>query len=210
MDLAEKTLYNRALLFASFIVFYNVIEGIVSVAVGYHDESLTLLGFGIDSFIEVASNAGVIYMIYRIQASPQSSRAPFEKTALKITGYGFYLLSAGLAVGAVMTLVQGHKPVNTMWGVVISLLSIAVMYYVATSQIKTGKALNSAPIIADAKCTIVCVYMSVVLLCSSLIYKLTGFAYADALGAIGLIYFSIKEGKEALEKSKGKECCDHC
>jgi divalent metal cation (Fe/Co/Zn/Cd) transporter len=74
-----------------------------------------------------------------------------------------------------------------------------------------GRKLDSDPIIADANCTKVCVYMSIVLLISSLIYELTGFAYADAIGAAGLIYFSINEGREAFEKAKGKECCcDHC
>jgi divalent metal cation (Fe/Co/Zn/Cd) transporter len=69
-----------------------------------------------------------------------------------------------------------------------------------------GRKLNSDPIIADANCTKICVYMSVVLLISSLIYELTGFAYADAIGAAGLIYFSVSEGREAFEKAKGKEC----
>jgi divalent metal cation (Fe/Co/Zn/Cd) transporter len=68
----------------------------------------------------------------------------------------------------------------------------------------TGKKLHSDPIISDANCTKVCVYMSVVLLASSLIYELTGFAYADVIGAAGLIYFSVSEGKEAFEKAKGK------
>ena len=71
-----------------------------------------------------------------------------------------------------------------------------------------GKKLNSDAIIADANCTKVCIYMSLVLLVSSLIYELTGFAYADAIGAAGLAYFSISEGREAFEKAKGKgkEC----
>lgn len=70
---------------------------------------------------------------------------------------------------------------------------------------------NSEPIIADANCTKVCVYMSLVLLASSLIYEFTGFAYADIIGAAGLIYFSVSEGKEAFEKAKGKACfCGNC
>jgi divalent metal cation (Fe/Co/Zn/Cd) transporter len=210
MTITESKLYNRALLFASFIVCYNIIEGIISMIIGYSDESLTLFGFGVDSFIEVASNLGVIYMIRRIKQNPLSSRAPFESTALKITGYGFYALSLALAVGIILSIIQQHKPLHTFWGIIISSISIGVMYYVATSQIKTGKALNSQAIIADAQCTMVCIYMSIVLLLSSFIYQFTGFAYADAIGAAGLIYFSIKEGKEALEKSEGKECCDHC
>jgi len=74
---------------------------------------------------------------------------------------------------------------------------------------RLGKKLGSDPIIADSNCTKVCVYMSVVLLLSSLIYELTGFAYADVIGTAGLIYFSLSEGKEAFEKAAGKECCCH-
>jgi len=69
-----------------------------------------------------------------------------------------------------------------------------------------GHALKSAPILADANCTMVCIYMSLVLLAASLIYQFTGFGFVDSLGAIGLIYFSINEGKESFEKAKGMEC----
>jgi divalent metal cation (Fe/Co/Zn/Cd) transporter len=94
---------------------------------------------------------------------------------------------------------------------VISVISIIVMTWLMIVKKRTGKKLNSDPIIADANCTKVCIYMSVVLLVSSLIYELTGFAYADALGAAGLIYFSISEGKEAFEKARGLQCdCGHC
>jgi len=200
-------LYQRALWFAQFVVIYNVVEGIVSMILGYQDESLTLFGFGMDSAIEVASNLGVIYMIKRIQRNPNSDRAPFEKRALKITGYGFYLLSLSLLIGIVLNLIQGHKPVNTFFGVIISVISIFVMAFVVYNQLQTGKKLNSAPIIADAKCTMVCLYMSVVLLMASGIYYLTGFGYIDSLGALGLIYFSVKEGKESLEKANSNKLC---
>ncbi len=207
---AENKLYSRAALLAAFICIYNVLEGIVAVYVGYIENSLTLVGFGLDSFIEVASNLGVLYMIKRIRENPLSSRTPFESKALKITGYCFYVLSVALAIGIVFALIEDRRPTTTLGGIIISSLSIGVMYFIASSQIKTGKALNSQPIISDAKCTMVCIYMSVVLLVSSFIYELTSFAYADVIGTAGLIYFSIKEGKEALEKSEGKECCDSC
>ncbi len=208
MYTTERRLYKRALAFASFIVFYNIIEGLISISVGYMDKSLTLFGFGVDSFIEVASNLGVIYMIKRVEQHSKSSRTPFENTALRITGYSFYLLSFGLAIGIVENIINKGRSENTLWGVVISVLSIGVMYYIATSQIKTGKALGSAAIVADAKCTMVCVYMSIVLLVSSAIYQFTGFGYADAIGAAGLIYFSVREGRDALEKARGKACCE--
>jgi divalent metal cation (Fe/Co/Zn/Cd) transporter len=81
------------------------------------------------------------------------------------------------------------------------------MFWLMTSKLRTGKKLGSQPVISDANCTRVCVYMSLVLLISSLIYELTGFAYADAIGAAGLIYFSVSEGREAFEKARGKEAC---
>lgn len=78
-----------------------------------------------------------------------------------------------------------------------------------TAKKREGKKLNSEPVIADANCTKICVYMSIVLLASSLIYELTGFVYADVIGAAGLVYYSLAEGKEAFEKAKGKNCvCD--
>ncbi len=89
MNEQESGLYKRAYLFASFIVVYNIVEGIVSMIIGYRDESLTLFGFGVDSFIEVASNLGVLYMIRRIQQNPDGSKTLFERGALQITGYGF-------------------------------------------------------------------------------------------------------------------------
>lgn len=79
----------------------------MAILFGYKDESLSLFGFGVDSFIEVASNSGVLYMINRIRQFPDSNRTPFEKTALTITGYGFYALSVTLAVGAVLSVIQG-------------------------------------------------------------------------------------------------------
>ena len=89
---------------------------------------------------------------------------------------------------------------------VVSAISIFVMTWLYKSKIFYGKKLNSDPIIADGRCTLVCIYMSLVLLASSIIYQLTGFIWADTIGALGLAWFSYSEGKEALEKAKGIEC----
>lgn len=207
----EQKLLKQAYVLSLFTIFYNIVEGLVSMFLGYSDETLALFGFGVDSFIEVISGIGIAVMITRIRQNSNSPKSPFEVTALKITGTAFYLLSIGLFAGIVINIVQGHKPETTFWGIVISLISIVVMLWLVWAKKSVGRQLNSDPIIADANCTRVCVYMSIVLLISSLIYELTGFAYADAIGAAGLIYFSINEGKEAFEKAKGKECgCGHC
>lgn len=202
----EKEQYKIAFGLAIFTISYNIIEGLVSMWFGFKDETLTLFGFGVDSFIEVMSGIGIAVMIMRIRQNPKSSKSEFEIKALKITGTAFYLLSVGLLAGIVSNLISHQKPETTFWGIVISLVSIAVMGWLMNAKKKIGIQLNSEPIVSDANCTKVCVYMSVVLLVSSLIYQFTGFVYADVIGAAGLIYFSISEGKEAFEKAKGKYC----
>lgn len=211
MEAHQEKLYRKAYLLSLFTIFYNLVEGVVSMFLGYEDETLALFGFGVDSFIEVMSGIGIAIMILRIQNNPQSPVSEYEKTALKITGTAFYILSAGLLAGIVLSLAAHHKPETTLWGVIISLVSIAVMIWLMLAKKRTGKKLQSDPIVSDANCTKICVYMSVVLLVSSLIYELTNFAYADVIGAAGLIYFSVVEGREAFEKAKGKEgdCCEH-
>jgi divalent metal cation (Fe/Co/Zn/Cd) transporter len=202
------TLYKKAYQLSLFTIFYNIVEGLVSMIMGYNDETLTLFGFGVDSFIEVMSGLGIAVMILRIRQNPGSSKNEFEVNALKITGTAFYLLAAGLLVGIVINIINNHKPETTFWGIIISLASIIVMVWLMSAKRNVGNRLQSEPIISDSNCTKVCVYMSIVLLASSLIYELTGFAYADLIGAAGLIYFSFAEGKEAFEKAKGKDC--HC
>jgi len=204
---SEKKLYTRAFQLSLFTIFYNVAEGLVSVIVGYSDETLALFGFGVDSFIEVMSGIGIAVMILRIRQNPDSPKKQFEINALRITGSAFYLLSAGLLAGVIINIITRHRPETTLWGIVISVISIVVMIWLMNAKKKVGKKLNSAPIISDSNCTRVCVYMSLVLLASSLIYETTGFMYADTIGAAGLIYFSVSEGREAFEKAKGKECC---
>lgn len=200
----EQGLYTTAYRLSLFTIFYNIIEGVVSMLLGYQDETLALFGFGVDSFIEVMSGTGIALMITRIRKNPLSPKHKYEITALRLTGFSFYILSAGLLAGIILNITTGHKPETTFWGIVVSVISIIVMFWLMTAKKNTGKKLESEPVICDANCTKTCVYMSVVLLVSSVIYELTGFAYADAIGAAGLIYFSVMEGKEAFEKANAR------
>lgn len=201
--------WNYALWLAIFTIIYNLAEGLISIFFGLSDETLTLFGFGVDSFIEVMSGIGILAMVLRIRHNPDTDRSAFEKSALRVTGTSFYILVAGLAITAIYNIVVGHKPATTLPGLIISLISIAMMWALVASKRRVGRALDSSPILADANCTLVCIYMSVVLLAASLIYQVTGFGFVDSLGAIGLIYFSYNEGKEAFEKAAGMEdCCD--
>ena len=170
--------WTYALWLAVFTISYNLAEGLISVFFGLSDEALTLFGFGVDSFIEVMSGIGILAMILRIRQHPNMPRSEFEKTALRITGTSFYLLALGLTITALYNLVTTHKPETTVPGLVISLISIGVMWLLVLGKRKVGRTLNSAPILADANCTMICIYMSVVLLAASLIYQATGFGFA--------------------------------
>jgi divalent metal cation (Fe/Co/Zn/Cd) transporter len=203
---SQSIYWQYALWLALFTIFYNIAEGVISISFGISDEALTLFGFGADSFIEVMSGLGILAMVIRIRQNPDTSRTRFEITALRVTGMAFYLLAVGLGITSIYNLFTLHKPQTTLPGLIISLVSIAVMWALVMGKRKVGRALNSLPILADANCTLVCIYMSLVLLASSLIYELTGFGFVDSIGALGLIYFSIKEGRESFDKANGLEC----
>jgi divalent metal cation (Fe/Co/Zn/Cd) transporter len=198
----EEKIFKLAILLSLLTIIFNLLEGLASIYFGYRDAALTLFGFGADSFIEMISAAGIYFMVKRIINNPASHRNKFETTSLRITGISFYLLSAGLIISVIINLFNGYKPRTTFAGVIIALMSIAAMLFLIYGKQYVGKKLNSTPIIADANCTKVCVYMSFVLLISSLIYAITGLGYIDNIGTIGIVYFSIKEGKEAFEKAK--------
>jgi divalent metal cation (Fe/Co/Zn/Cd) transporter len=134
----------------------------------------------------------------------------FEQRALRITGSVFYLLAAGLMVTALFCIYQGHRPVTTLWGVIIAVISIVAMWVLAHYKVKVGTALNSPAILADAACTRTCMQLSAILLASSAGYSLTGIGYLDAVGSILISVLSFREGKEAFQKAKGLSCSCQC
>lgn len=202
-----EKLYKLAFGLAIFTIIYNISEGLLATYLGYEDESLALFGFGVDSFIEVISGLGIAHMVIRIQRQPDSNRDDFERTALRITGFSFYALVFGLVTTSIYNIWTGHKPETTFWGVVISIFSILIMWILIIGKTKAGKQLNSDAILADAECTRVCIYMSIVLLISSGIYQLTNFAYIDSIGTLGLSYFAFKEGRECFDKARSNKHC---
>ena len=208
VDQVKQNLYKRASLLAQITVFYNLVEGLVSVFFGAEDQTLSLLGFGIDSFVEVLSGIGIWYMVRRIRKNSDAHPGPFEKRALQITGISFYILAAGLIVTAGISIYQGHRPETTFWGIVIALISIFTMWALIHFKVKVGRQLNSDAILEDANCTKTCLYLSLILLLASVGYEITGIGGIDSIGAVLIAIFSFREGREAFEKSRGESC--HC
>lgn len=208
--LDTKSKLKFAFILSLITIFYNIAEGVISVYFGTGDETLALMGFGVDSFVEVISGIGIAHMIFRMKYSKVQTLDEFERTALKVTGTAFYLLTAGLLIGSILNIVYKVKPITTLPGVIISTISIATMYWLMTSKMKVGKALNSDAIIADANCTKTCFYLSFILLAASGLYELFNLAYFDFLGSIGIAYFAFREGKESFEKAKSDNLLCNC
>lgn len=198
----RNKLYARAAALALITIFYNIGEGLVSVFFGLEDESFALFGFGLDSFVEVASGIGIWHMIGRIRRNEGENADRFEKTALRITGGGFTVLTVGLSITAAINLYQGHKPETTFWGIVISLVSICTMWLLIHYKVKVGTALNSQAILSDAACTRACLQLSIVLLVASVGYTFTGIGGFDSLGTFVIAALCYREGKEAFEKAR--------
>jgi divalent metal cation (Fe/Co/Zn/Cd) transporter len=201
-----QQLYRTASLLALITIFYNIAEGVVSVWFGAEDETIALFGFGLDSFVEVISGIGIWHMVRRLGTGEHDDRDPFERRALRITGGAFYLLACGMVVTAVVSIVQGHRPETTRWGIIVSVVSIASMWLLMHYKVKVGTALNSPAILADAACTRTCLQLSVVLLAASAGFALTGIGCLDAVGSILIACLSIREGREALQKARGLAC----
>jgi hypothetical protein len=210
-----EKLIKHALILSLITIFYNLVEGTISVFFGTEDETLALFGFGVDSFAEVISGIGILHMVLRMKYTKVMERDSFEKTALKITGTVFYILAIGLSLGVVLNLINDVKPETTLPGIVISIISIATMFFLMNAKLKVGKALNSDAIIADANCTKTCFYLSFILLGSSLLHEIFSIQYFDLLGSFGIAYFAFSEGREAFEKVRtGNLACncevEHC
>lgn len=210
---AKHKLIQTALYLAMATIGYNVAEGLVSVSFGISDDTLALLGFGVDSFVEVLSGLGILHLVYRMKKNGINnitSRDKFERQALKITGVSFYLLAIGLVAGSLISLITKTTPETTRVGILIAILSILTMYILMTWKMKIGKQLNSDAIIADANCTKTCFYLSFILLVSSGLYELFEIQWFDVAGSLGIAWFAFSEGREAFGKAKASELSCHC
>lgn len=203
---SEERLWSLTLFLAFSTIGYNIAEGVLASYFGLSDESLALFGFGLDSFIEVISGVGILMMVYRTRRHI-SNRTSAEQRALRISGTAFYLLALSLVIGAGITIWNGQKPETTVVSIIITSISILLMWTLSSTKISLGKRLNSPAIIADGKCTRVCLWMSIVVLASAVLFHFTEIGYIDAAGAVGLAYLSWKEGKESFEKASSEQLC---
>ena len=204
----REILYKQAAILALITIFYNIIEGIISVFFGLGDETIALFAFGMDSFVEVISGVGIWHMMRRLNRNNDNTNPDiFEQQALRITGMSFYILTFALIGTTALNLYHNHSPETTLWGIIVSIISIITMWLLIHYKVKVGKQLKSQAILMDATCTKTCLYLSFVLLLSSAGYELTNIGGLDSMGAILIAVFSFKEGRESFQKARGITCC---
>jgi divalent metal cation (Fe/Co/Zn/Cd) transporter len=194
---------QRGILLEYLTIGWNVIEGLVAVGSGALSGSIALVGFGIDSFIETSS--GVI-LLWRLRAEHrgQDSRK-LERTAQKLVGVSFMLLTAYVAFDSIKALVERDAPERSLVGIAVAVLSLIAMPWLAFQKRKAAGNLNSAALRADSRQTSLCAYLSVILLGGLLLNALLSWWWADPLAALAMVPIIANEGLKAF---KGETCSD--
>ena len=191
-------LRRRIRIVVAITITWNVIEAIIALAAGGAASSAALIGFGLDSIVEVLSAAAVAWQF----AAPDPERR--EKTALRVIAVSFFGLAAYVSVDAVLSLAGLREPEHSTVGIVLAGLSLIVMPFLSWFERRTGRELGSASAVADSKQTLICTYLSAALLVGLVLNSLLGWAWADSIAALVIAGFAIREGLEAW---RGDVCC---
>ncbi|KDN76946.1 cobalt transporter [Streptomyces olindensis] len=197
----RDALTRRIRLLVAATIAYNVVEAIVALTAGALASSTALIGFGLDSVIEVSSAAAVAW---QFSAADHAVREAREKTALRIIAVSFVALAAYVAVDAVQALTGDGEAERSVPGIVLAALSLAVMPFLSAAQRRAGRELGSASAVADSRQTLLCTYLSAVLLVGLVLNATLGWSWADPIAALGIAAVAVKEGRDAW---RGEGCC---
>ncbi|MEU6742127.1 cation transporter [Streptosporangium sandarakinum] len=196
---ARRTALRRRIrLLVAATITYNVIEAAVAITAGTVASSAALIGFGLDSIVEVASAAVVAW---QFSAADHERR---EKTALRVIAISFFALAAYVTFDAVRALLGVGEAEHSTPGLILAALSLVIMPFLSYAQRRAGRELGSASAVADSKQTLLCTYLSAVLLVGLALNSLFGWSWADPIAALAIAAVAVKEGREAW---RGDACC---
>ena len=187
----RETLHRRVRLIVGITITYNVLEGIIAVSAGAAASSVALIGFGLDSFIEVLSAVAVAWQFTR--KDPER----WEKPTVRAIGVAFFALAAYVTVDAILALAGVDSVEHSPVGIAIAVASLIVMPALAWVEFRTGRELGSRSVQADAKQLLLCVYLSGTVLVGLLLNSLFGWAWADSVAALVVAALAVREGVEA-------------
>ena len=190
-DARVDVLRRRIRLIVAATIAYNVIEAIVAISSGVAASSAALIGFGLDSVVEVLSAAAVAWQFTR--KDPER----WEKPTLRVIALSFFLLAAYVSVSAVLSLTGVVRPEHSTVGIVLTALSVLIMPLLSFAEYRTGKELGSATAIADSRQTLICAALSVAVLLGLVANSLFGWWWADSIAALVIVVFAVREGIEA-------------
>lgn len=203
---AERArLVRRSSRLTALTVAYNLLEGVISLVAGAMAGSVSLIGFGIDSGIEVLASAAALWRLGR-DGEP-AARAAAERRALRIIAVSFFGLAAYVSWDAVATLLTRTAPDRSPVGIALATASLIVMPLLAGAKRRVALSLDSRALVAEARQTTICTWLSAILLGGLLLNQLLGWWWADPLAALVMVPLIVKEGREAW---RGHLCCDHC
>jgi divalent metal cation (Fe/Co/Zn/Cd) transporter len=194
----RDVLRRRIRIVVAITITWNVIEAVVALVAGRAASSAALIGFGLDSIVEVLSAAAVAWQF----AAPDPEKR--ERVALRVIAVSFFGLAAYVTVDALLSLTGLREPEHSMVGIVLAVLSLIVMPFLSWFERRTGRELGSASAVADSKQTLICTYLSAALLAGLLLNSLFGWAWADSVAALVIAGFAVREGIEAW---RGDACC---
>jgi divalent metal cation (Fe/Co/Zn/Cd) transporter len=197
----REVLSRRIRLLVAATIAYNVVEAVLAITAGTIASSTALVGFGLDSVIEVSSAAAVAW---QFSAHEHAVREARETTTLRIIAVSFFTLAAYVGIDAVLALAGSGEADPSVPGIVLAALSLAVMPLLSTAQRRAGRELGSASAVADSKQTLLCTYLSAVLLLGLLVNLLLGWSWADPIAALAIAAVAVREGHDAW---RGETCC---
>ncbi|KQQ28632.1 cation transporter [Frondihabitans sp. Leaf304] len=192
-----RILRRRIRLIVAATITYNAIEAVVAITAGTMASSAALVGFGLDSIVEVLSAAAIAW---QFTARDPETR---EQTALRVIAISFFALAIYVTIDAALSLTGIREAEHSPVGIVLTVISLLIMPALSLAERRTGRELGSASAIADSKQTLVCAYLSAAVLVGLLLNSLFGWTWADPVAALVVVVFAVREGIEAW---RGDSC----
>lgn len=205
--LSERgALVRRGRWLAWFTIAWNTIEGVAGIAAGVVAGSIALVGFGVDSYVEVFAGSVILWRLAKERHGQALSDAA-ERRAVRLIAVTFLLLAAGVGTESVRKLVIGAEPDESLFGIGLALVSLIVMPLLARAKRHVGEQLDSRAVTADATETVLCVWLSAILLAGLGLNALFGWWWADPLAGLGIVYVAGREGIEHWRSDELDDCC---
>ncbi|MNX64849.1 Cation efflux family protein [compost metagenome] len=215
LEISTQAQHRKNLALGMGLVFltmaYNAVEMFLALWAGFQDRSISLEAFGLDSIIELALGAVLLWrLLVEARGADEARIEQVERRANWWAGVVFYALAAVIAVGSVVTLWTRTESEPGPLGIGLAIASVIIMPIIATAKKRIGTAIDSQALKAEANCTWVCAYMSATLLIGLLATRYLGWWWADPLAALGILYWIVGEGREGFERAAGRDTCCSC